>query len=127
MTFRSAAVAYGERVVGVLLSGMLDDGASGLWEIARHGGATIAQDPEEAPFPSMPETALHSLPVDYQMRAAEIAPLLCRLVSGGEVRRDAPDLHQHEDPQRFSGFSCPECRGLFGNNSDPGRPNTAAV
>ena len=111
MTFRSAAANYGERVIGVLLSGMLDDGASGLWEIAKNGGTTIVQDPEDAKFPSMPRSALIDVPVDYQLPAAEIGFLLRRLVSGAEMLPKRPNLNWRAEPERFSGFTCPECRG----------------
>ncbi|HEY1241216.1 MAG TPA: chemotaxis protein CheB [Bryobacteraceae bacterium] len=111
VTFRSAARSYGKRVIGVLLSGMLDDGASGLWEIARQGGVTIVQDPDEARFPSMPVNALRDAPVDFRVRAAEIAPLLRSLVSGGAVPHQIEALRQSVDAARFSGFSCPECQG----------------
>lgn len=111
VTFRSAARSYGKRVIGVLLSGMLDDGASGLWEIARHGGVTIVQDPEEAPFPSMPVNALRDAPVDFRARAAEMPPLLMSLVSGEAVPNQVEAVRRHPDPARFSGFSCPECQG----------------
>jgi len=111
LTFRSAARSYGKRVIGVLLSGMLDDGASGLWEIARQGGVTIVQDPEEAPFPSMPVNALRDAPIDFRARAAEMAPLLTSLVSGGAVPNQVEAVRRPVDPARFSGFSCPECQG----------------
>ncbi len=111
VTFRSAARVYGRRVVGVLLSGMLDDGASGLWEIARHGGVTIVQDPQEALFPSMPVSALRDVPVDYQLQAATIGPLLSGLVLGEHVVENTAALRWHLDPERFSGFTCPECHG----------------
>src|SRR5690349_14667475 len=52
VTFRSAAQTHGERAIGVLLSGMQDDGASGLWEITRNGGVAIIQDPSEAEYPA---------------------------------------------------------------------------
>ncbi len=119
MTFRSAARVYGERVVGVLLSGMLDDGASGLWEITGHNGITVVQDPEEAPYPSMPASALKDVPVDYRLAAHEIGPLLNSLVRGRRV-----PLQQRNrasgNGERFSGFTCPECHGpLWLNHAGP--------
>jgi two-component system chemotaxis response regulator CheB len=120
-TFRSAAAAYGPGVIGVLLSGMLDDGAAGLWEITRHGGVAIVQDPSDTEFPSMPLAALQDSPVHYRLPASEIGPLLNKLVAGGE----APDVVKpspEEDfmPEPFSGFSCPECNGpLFKNQKGP--------
>lgn len=79
MMFRSAAAAYRERVIGVLLTGLLDDGAAGLWEIQQHYGATVVQDPEEATFRSMPDSAIRGLNVQYIVRLAEMGPLLARL------------------------------------------------
>lgn len=55
---------------------MLDDGASGLWEIARNEGVTILQDLKEAPFPSMPLSALEDAPLNYQLSAIDIGPAL---------------------------------------------------
>ena len=100
MTFRSAATTYGERVAGLLLSGMPDDGASGLWEIARHGGVTIVQDPSEAAYPSMPETAAQRVPVDYMMSVEDMPMLHTKLVNGGNAVRNGPKFQSQEDPQR---------------------------
>jgi chemotaxis response regulator CheB len=79
--FRTAAVAYGPRVVGVVLSGLLDDGTAGLWEIKKRGGLAIVQSPQEAPYPAMPQSALRNVAVDYSVPMAEMAPLLQTLVS----------------------------------------------
>jgi two-component system, chemotaxis family, protein-glutamate methylesterase/glutaminase len=117
VTFRTAALAYRERVVGVLLSGMLDDGASGLWEIARNGGVTVVQNLQEASFPSMPMSAVEDAPVNYQLRAAEIGPMLIKLASGSEV--DMPKLRESSKHNRFSGFTCPECRGPLYEHAEP--------
>ncbi|MGY3089416.1 two-component system chemotaxis response regulator CheB [Hymenobacter sp. UYAg731] len=74
--FRSAAVAYGARTVGVVLTGMLHDGTAGLEFIKRCGGIAIVQDPGEAEFPSMPESALHNVDVDYVVPLGQMAALL---------------------------------------------------
>lgn len=82
--FRSAAVTYGSRVVGVVLSGSLEDGAAGLWWIKRYGGVAVVQDPEDAMFPSMPRQALSTVVVDHCVGVADLPPLLVRLVNGRE-------------------------------------------
>ena len=84
--FRSAADVYKERVMGVILSGSLDEGIAGLAWIKRHGGIAIVQDPEEAAFPSMPQNALMHVPVDYTLRNAEISKLLVQLANGRQGR-----------------------------------------
>jgi two-component system, chemotaxis family, protein-glutamate methylesterase/glutaminase len=86
--FRSAAYCQGRRVIGVVLSGALDDGTSGLWTIKRFGGTTIVQDPTEASVDSMPLSAIQQVDIDYTLRATQIGPLISRLVS--EEARDAP-------------------------------------
>jgi two-component system, chemotaxis family, protein-glutamate methylesterase/glutaminase len=79
--FRSAAIAYGPRVIGVILSGALNDGTAGLWQIKQAGGITIAQDPNEAVSPSMPQSAMDRGAVDHVLPAAEIPILLSRLAA----------------------------------------------
>jgi two-component system chemotaxis response regulator CheB len=77
--FRSAAYAYGPRVVGVILTGLLNDGTAGLWAVKDCGGTAIVQDPEEAIAPSMPQSALQNVEVDYCLPLGDIAPLLGRM------------------------------------------------
>jgi two-component system, chemotaxis family, protein-glutamate methylesterase/glutaminase len=108
--FRSAAAAYGPRVTGVLLTGMLDDGAAGLWEIHRRGGATIVQDPAEAPFPSMPESAIHGFDVQHIARLADIGPLLVKLAAEDRKRVSQPSP---EPRPELSAQSCPACGGAM--------------
>jgi len=77
--FRSAALAYGRRVVGVVLTGMLNDGTAGLWEIRKRGGIAIVQDPAQAKYREMPQSAIASVSVDYVLPAEEIARKLVEL------------------------------------------------
>lgn len=79
--FRTAALSYGPRVVGVVLSGLLSDGTAGLWEIKRRGGLALVQAPQEAAYPAMPQSALQQVAVDYCVPIAQMAPLLQRLVT----------------------------------------------
>jgi two-component system chemotaxis response regulator CheB len=74
--FRSAAMAYQKRVIGVILTGLLDDGTAGLAMIKQKGGIAIAQDPEEAMFNGMPTSAIANVAVDYVLPVAEIASVL---------------------------------------------------
>ncbi len=78
--FRSAAVAGGPRTISVILSGSLDDGTAGTWAVKECGGVAIVQDPADASFPNMPRSALQNVSIDYKVSAAELAPLLIRLV-----------------------------------------------
>lgn len=111
--FRSAAASYGQDVIGVLLTGMLDDGASGLWEIKRQGGITIVQDPKEAAYPSMPESAINGFKVDYILPISRMGPLLETLVAG-DVQMNSP--RRSFDSLIADGEcdqSCPECGGVM--------------
>ncbi len=87
--FRSAAWAYGPRVVGILLSGGLNDGAAGLWAIETCGGTTIVQDPEEARFPGIPRSALENMDVDHCVRSTEMAMLISRLAQEPAANRES--------------------------------------
>lgn len=129
--FRSAAYAYGPRVIGVILSGQLDDGTAGLWAIKDRGGLTVVQDPQDAVYSSMPESALRHVVVDHCLPIAEMAPLLVRLTgeSAPEPARYpvAKDLEietriAHGDNAleagvtqlgRPSPYTCPECQGTL--------------
>ena len=77
--FRSAAVAHRQRVIGVILSGALDDGSTGLWWIKRFGGVAVVQDPNEAAFAEMPRSALEHVAVDHVVGVPVMGPLLADL------------------------------------------------
>ncbi len=129
--FRSAALAYGPSVVGVVLSGTLDDGSSGLLAIQQRGGTTMVQDPDEALHAGMPRNAIEAVAVDRVLPVAGIADELVRLARDpindpeGQPLSDkmeqenqltAFDLDAIEDedrPGRPSGFSCPDCGGTL--------------
>ena len=129
--FRSAARVYGPRTVGVVLTGMLDDGTAGLLAIKRRNGLVVVQDPREALYPSMPQSACDNVEVDYCVSVAEMGSLLVRLVHkpieeevtgpgsadlDKEVRiaeMETNDLNNHEQIGKPSAFSCPECGGVL--------------
>jgi two-component system chemotaxis response regulator CheB len=79
--FRSAAATHGPHVIAVLLTGMLDDGTAGLIAVKRCGGVTVVQDPKDAAYPDMPQSALNHVKVDYCVPLAEMGALLERLVT----------------------------------------------
>jgi two-component system, chemotaxis family, protein-glutamate methylesterase/glutaminase len=133
--FRSAARAYGPRVVGVVLSGALDDGTAGLVAVKTRGGTAIVQDPADALFPDMPRNAMEVVDVDHCLPKSEIAALLVRL-SKQPVKESAPsvtdemeketdieamdmDTIQDEDkPGVPSVFGCPDCGGTLWEMED---------
>ena len=107
--FRSAALAYGPQVIGVILTSLLDDGTLGLWEIKRRGGIAVVQEPNEARHPEMPTSAIENVPVDYRVPLAEIGPLLVSLSkrpteSGKEATKFAMYAENTD-------LTCPECHG----------------
>jgi two-component system, chemotaxis family, protein-glutamate methylesterase/glutaminase len=130
--FRSASREFGPRVVGVILSGTLYDGTAGLFDVKRRGGVAVVQDPHEALFPGMPESAIGNVEVDHVLPAAEIARLLARLAEGsGEQNEVEPAMSSELDQlnevitrnqdeqvrgERRGGastFTCPDCSGTL--------------
>lgn len=80
--FRSAADVYGSRVIGVILTGSLDDGVAGLAWVKRHGGVTVVQSPQDAAYPGMPATALSHVDIDYVVSLSSLSSLLVQLANG---------------------------------------------
>jgi two-component system, chemotaxis family, protein-glutamate methylesterase/glutaminase len=126
--FRSAAMAFRNRVIGVILTGTLDDGSAGLWAIKQCGGVAIVQS--DADFDQMPRSAMESVEVDYNVPLDEIPALLVRLTREKvEVSDPGPVLEvirvndegtkmqmpgfDIDNLGRRSVFSCPECNGAL--------------
>ncbi|WP_034415334.1 chemotaxis protein CheB [Deinococcus marmoris] len=97
--FRSAAYSEGANVIGVVLSGLLDDGTSGLWTIKHFGGAAVVQDPRDAEHDSMPKSAAAQVDIDHTVTAQDLAGLLVRLVA--EPVRTKVEVHE-EDRERVA-------------------------
>lgn len=130
--FRSAAYVYGPRVVGVVLTGSLDDGTSGLWSIKQRGGIAIVQDPDEAFYPSMPRSAMTHVQVDYCLPLVDIGATLVQLANRQAEEEGAyPVPENMEQEVKYvemadgdliasnervgspSAFSCPDCGGVL--------------
>ncbi|MCX6212904.1 chemotaxis protein CheB [Spirosoma sp.] len=131
--FRSAAYCYGPRVIGVVLTGLLNDGTSGMWTVKRLGGVSVIQEPEEALYPSMPESVRENVVVDHSVPISEMAALLTKLTQ--ETVNERPILAQKdqlrlekevkiaEEENTFnmsileegdlSPLACPECHGVM--------------
>lgn len=111
--FRSAAECYGPRVIGVVLTGNLDDGTAGLAAVKRKGGLALVQDPGEADYPGMPTSAIDNVAVDHVLRLEQIGPMLGRLSREAlDPPADPPaDRGEAEAGGTPSEFTCPECGG----------------
>lgn len=97
--FRSIALEYGPRCIGVVLTGRHDDGNAGLRAIKDCGGTAIVQDPSEADDASMPQSALQAREVDYVMRLSEMPDLfdaLAHTPAAHAMRRDKPQMLEIE-------------------------------
>jgi two-component system chemotaxis response regulator CheB len=138
--FRSAAQDFGRRTIGVVLSGCLDDGTAGAWAIKKRGGVTIAQDPAEATFPSMPRSACAHVEMDYCLPAREIAAVLTSLTAGPQrVTQELAVTHDLEvetaiakggsalslgvmELGPMTPYTCPECHGVLVALKEGGTP-----
>lgn len=128
---RSVAVSYGPRAVGIVLSGMLDDGTAGLWAIKDQNGIALVQDPGEAMYPSMPESAISHVRVDLAAPVAALAQHVAQIAAGpgdDRVRGAGSPLHRTETEianegnalklgvmsmGQVSGYTCPDCHGVL--------------
>jgi two-component system chemotaxis response regulator CheB len=131
--FRSAAYVYGPRVIGIVLSGLLNDGTSGLWSVKRLGGITIIQEPEDAEYPQMPQNVLEYVEVDHIVPAASMGALLETLVHEKaaikfKVSKEEMKLLKMEviiathnnafemgiiEMGELTSFTCPDCHGAL--------------
>ncbi|MEZ0341012.1 chemotaxis protein CheB [Mycobacterium sp. pV006] len=127
--FRSVAVAFGSHAIGVLLSGVLDDGVLGLAAIRSRGGVTVCQTPSDAAFPAMPSHALQAGVVDHTATAQEMGALVAALCTRDlQPESHPPDLYMElenriamadqltagiaaENLGPAAGFTCPDCNG----------------
>jgi two-component system, chemotaxis family, protein-glutamate methylesterase/glutaminase len=98
--FRSAADAFEHRAAGVVLSGTLDDGAVGLHSIKQAGGATLAQDPDDALYPAMPANAIAYAKPDYVLPVEELVATLVRLTKGSAGSGPQPSNRDKLDAWR---------------------------
>ncbi|RYY95457.1 MAG: chemotaxis protein CheB [Chitinophagaceae bacterium] len=125
--FRSAAAAYNSRVVGIILSGMMQDGTAGMEAIRSSGGTVVVQDPDEAEYPDMPLSVLQNMDVDYKLSVGKMGAMLQEKTRNGwppphpvpptvsaEARLSERVATAIEDLQELgekSEFSCPDCGG----------------
>ncbi|SDF29108.1 two-component system, chemotaxis family, response regulator CheB [Mucilaginibacter pineti] len=127
--FRSAAVAFGNRVIGILMTGYLDDGTAGMIAIQRYGGKSIIQDPNDADYPEMPKNALNQLTPDYCVPVSEMGGALFKLIADKPgkqqpmpqdlileskiAKRVLSDLASVNSLGEQVPFNCPGCGGVL--------------
>jgi two-component system chemotaxis response regulator CheB len=119
--FRSAAEVARDRVTGVVLSGMRDDGSAGLAVIKSNGGLALVQDPKDALHPGMPQSAIANVAVDGILRCEELGPAITRAAWGGR-----PPAAPVRTPEAIEGKElvtvCPECGGVLTERLEAGVP-----
>ncbi len=129
--FHSAAYSYGNGVIGIILSGALDDGTAGLWTVKQQGGIAIVQDPMDAEVPSMPKNAMRQVKIDHVVAVDDLADLLVQLVAEPppELNNNFEDdlthteinigkkenvlKHEIMDYGEHTPFTCPVCHGVL--------------
>ncbi|WP_373552932.1 chemotaxis protein CheB [Haliscomenobacter sp.] len=125
--FRSAAVAYSSNAIGIILSGMLDDGTSGMWAIKRSGGSCVVQDPNQAEYPDMPLSVMNNMEVDHVATIEEMGALIAKILKHKKGRKKpvpkevileskiaettAIGIEDVEKIGDVSVFACPDCGG----------------
>jgi two-component system chemotaxis response regulator CheB len=128
LLFRSAAQSYGPRVIGVVLSGLLDDGAAGLRAIKERGGAAVVQSPDDALYPAMPRNAIAATEIDAIVPLDQMAETLARLLAepAEAVEAAGAAADPIEAPPALAamlegtltGLTCPECGGALWETHD---------
>ncbi|WP_446360512.1 chemotaxis protein CheB [Coleofasciculus sp. G2-EDA-02] len=137
--FRTAAKAYGRRVVGVVLSGTLDDGTLGLMEVKSFGGVAIVQDPNDALFSGMSKSAIKHVDVDHILPVSSIASTLVSLAhepvteEGAKTMSSENEIEIEPDIVELNGaamrerefgkpasLACPDCGGMLYSLNDKG-------
>jgi len=129
MLFRSAAAHFSTRVIGIVLTGLLNDGTAGMSAIKRSGGIAIVQDPEEAEYPDMPFSVINALEVDHVVSVTEMGNLLEELTSvAPPEEKDVPKdivleanitekMNTSIDATQALGdktvYTCPDCGGVL--------------
>lgn len=125
--FRSAAVAYSSHAIGIVLSGLLDDGTSGMWAIKRSGGTCVVQDPNQAEYPDMALSVINNMEVDHVVTLQEIGSLIPGIIKKKKGRKKpvpkeviseskiaettAVGIETIEKIADKSAFACPDCGG----------------